>query len=165
MTTEAITHLRNQLAAFVEVQAGDVSTRDLVTSFTAKHADAIQAASAHLTSMALTKLVDDVSRRRLKTQQTGQRDLFHGFSLPRLIVVDIEENGMICRRRRLPRETPCRLIDAYLKRKPKVSRKTRDVGLEDALARALPFATSPDMTLGEALDAAAASEQATAAAV
>ena len=159
MSNNAITHLRNTLAAFVQEKAGALSTRDLVTAFSATHAKAVKAASGPLLTIALTKLVDDVSRRRVRAQRSGQHDLFYGFSLPRAIMVDVMEDGASRRRRLTPLNTPCELVAAYLKRQPKVQRRTRDVGLEDAYARAHPFITSPSMTLGEALAAAEAAAQ------
>lgn len=158
MQNEAVITLRNRLAAFVEAQGSATPTRDIVAAFREAHAAEIDAAASSLFDLALTKLVDEVSRRR-KGSDPAQGDLFRGASMPRAIVVEVFHGGRVKRARKPFTSVTFAEAEGYLTRKLPERKPRQDRGVQAILERIRPHMTSPDQTIAEGIAAADAAER------
>lgn len=158
MADKAAVELQNKLAAFIEARGGPSSTRDIVADFRTTHPREVEAAASTLYNLALTKLVDAVSRRRTSGNPT-QGDLFGRLKYPNAIVVHVAQAGGMRPMRKPFLDVTLSEAMAYLEKAVPERKRRPDHAVQAIIARIRSFMTSDEMTVADGLAAAEASER------
>jgi hypothetical protein len=152
------------IATVAEFGDDGLTSREIVEKFQKKHSREIASVSSALHSIALIKLLADVSNRRPRSVvPAGQGDLFAGYSVP--TAVAIPAPGTKEKQRKQTAKLTYRELLAWFKdhSRDRAANERQLAEVRRLLNRVKPFMTSDDMTIEEGLIAAEAADAADAA--